>query len=104
MGQKFYHITLEGNVLKVGFGEPAQNDAIVKEAKATLDEMIANGTLAGGALIKVNGPASLPVVVVIAHAIGHLYETVACFDPKLGNRYVVSISHGTTYRLGDLID
>ena len=42
-----YNITLEGSVLKVGFGIPAQNDQIVKDAKARLDEMVAKGELTG---------------------------------------------------------
>jgi CRISPR-associated protein Csx3 len=90
-------------VLKVGFGDPAQNDQIVRDAVKRLDEMIKDGTLAGGSIIRVNGPASLPVAMAIAHAIAHLYEVVACFDPKLA-KYVVAVSHGTAYKLGDLID
>jgi len=89
-------------MLKVSFGEPAQNDEIVRDAVARLDEMTKSGELAGGSVIKINGPASLPVAVAIAHAVNHLYETVAVFDPKLG-KYVVAVSHGT-YKAGDLID
>ncbi|MBU4314730.1 MAG: CRISPR-associated protein Csx3 [Actinobacteria bacterium] len=103
MAQKFYRIALEGDVLKVAFGEAAQNDQIVAEASTTLAEMTASGELAGGPIVKINGPASLPVAVAIAHAVGHLYETVAVFDPKLG-KYVVAVSHGTAYKPGDLID
>lgn len=99
----FYNINLTDNTLKIGFGEPAQNDQIVRDAKAKLYEMVNDGTLAGGELIKLNGPASLPVAVAIAHAVAHLYETVAVFDPKLG-KYVVSVSHGTEYTPGDLIN
>ncbi len=99
-----YKINLEdGNVLKVGFGDPAQNDQIVRDAVARLDEMVSAGELAGGKTIKINGPASLPVAIAIAHAVGHLYEVVACFDPKLA-KYVVSVSHGNNYKPGDLID
>jgi CRISPR-associated protein Csx3 len=99
-----YKITLEeGNLLRVGFGEPAQNDRIVKDAVARLDEMVKTGELAGGPLIKINGPASLPVAIAIAHAVAHLYEVVAVFDPKIA-KYVVSVSHGDTYKPGDLID
>lgn len=93
----------DDNVLKVGFGEPAQNDQIVKDAKLRLDEMISSGELAGGKVIKINGPASLPVAIAIAHAIAHLYEVVACFDPKLA-KYVVAVVHGEGYAIGDLID
>jgi len=54
-------------------------------------------------MIKINGPASLPVAAVITHAVAHRYGVVAVFDPKLG-RYVVAISHDETHRPGDLID
>ncbi len=98
-----YNIQLSADVLKVGFGAPAQNNQIVKDAKARLDEMVSSGELAGGPVIKIYGPASVPVAVTIAHAVAHLYEAVAVFDPKLG-KYVVSVSHGTAYQAGDLID
>lgn len=89
-------------VLKIGFAEPGQNDTIVQDAALRLDQMIASGELVGGALLKVNGPASLPVAFVIAHKVAHLYGVIACFDPKLA-RYVVCITHDPTYKLGDLI-
>ena len=98
-----YNITIEGGVMKVGFGTPAQNDQIVKDATARLDEMVAAGELPGGPVIKINGPASLPVAMAIAHAVGHLYAVVACFDPKLA-KYVVAISHDGSSQPGDLID
>jgi CRISPR-associated protein Csx3 len=99
-----YKIELEdGNVLKLGFGDPAQNDQIVRDAYARLTEMMESGELSGGEIVKINGPASLPVAMVIAHAIAHRYGAVACFDPKLG-KYVVSIAHGDQYSVGDLIE
>ena len=98
-----YKIALVDGVMKVGFGEAAQNDQIVKDAVTRLNEMVDGKELVGGKLIKINGPASLPVAVAIAHAVGHLYETIAVFDPKL-SKYVVSVTHGTEYKLGDLID
>lgn len=99
-----YQIILDADgVLRVGFGDPAQNDKICREVAVLLEQMIVEGTLAGGPLIKINGPASLPVAVVIAHAVSHLYEAVAVFDPKLG-QYVVAVSHGNQLRVGDLID
>jgi len=97
-----YNVNLEGNILKVGFGEPSQNDEIVRDAVKRLEEMKESGELAGGPIIKINGPASLPVAVAIAHAVNHLYETIAVFDPKLG-KYVVAVSH-SAYNPGDLID
>jgi len=101
----YYNISFDPQtgIMKVGFGDPAQNDQIVRDAVARLNEMTESGELSGGPLIKINGPASLPVAVVIAHAVSHLYEAVAVFDPKIA-KYVVSVSHGGTYRPGDLID
>lgn len=98
-----YNISLDGDILRLGFGEPAQNDAIVRDAVARLAEMVEGGELAGGSIIRLNGPASLPVAVAIAHAVAHLYEVVAVYDPKLA-KYVVATSHGSAYRPGDLID
>lgn len=99
-----YKISLEaGGLLRVGFGDPAQNDQIVKDAVARLDEMVKAGELAGGTVLKINGPASLPVAVAIAHATSHLYGVVGVFDPKL-DKYVVAVSHGAAYKPGDLID
>lgn len=98
-----YKIEKTGDVLKVGFGEPAQNDQIVRDVVTRLGELTASGELSGGPMIKINGPASLPVAVAIAHAVAHLYEVVAVFDPKL-NKYVVSVSHSLNHKPGDLID
>lgn len=98
-----YNIEMDGDVMRVGFGTPAQNDEIVRDAVARVGEMVKTGELAGGKLIKINGPASLPVAMVICHAVAHLYEVVAVFDPKLG-KYVVAIAHGNEYQPGDLIE
>lgn len=97
-----YKIGWEGEVLKITFGEPAQNDRIVQDAAARLEEMIEAGELTGGSLLKINGPASVPVAFVIAHKVAHLYGAIAYFDPKLG-QYVVCITHHPDYKLGDLI-
>jgi CRISPR-associated protein Csx3 len=97
-----YNIALtDEDILTIGFGEPAQNDQIVRDATARLDEMIKSRKL-GGELIRINGPASLPVAMVLAHKLGHLYQAIACFDPKLG-KYVVVIAHGAKYAVGDLV-
>lgn len=103
MAGQFFKIELTGDVLKVGFGEPAQNDVIVRDASERLAELTSMGQLSGGPLLRINGPASLPVAVVIAHAVAHLYEAVGVFDPKLA-KYVIAVSHGTTYKVGDLVD
>ena len=85
-------------LLKVGFGDPAQNDQIVRDASALLDDL---GEI-GGLLALVNGPASLPVAMVICHRLAHRFGAVACFDPKLSG-YVVSVTHNPEFPLGTVI-
>ena len=92
---------LEGVVLfRIGFSDPAQNDQIFKDAQAILDELVAGET--GGQLALLNGPASLPVAMVLAHHLGHRYAAIGVFDPKMG-AYVVSASHDPKRPLGSLI-
>lgn len=98
-----YHINLDGDTMKVGFGDAASNNQIVSDVAGILDDMKADGTLVGGPLLKINGPASLPVAFVLAHAVLHIYGAVAVFDPKL-QKYVVAVAHGADYAVGDLID
>ena len=86
------------DLFKVGFGEPAQNNSIVRDADKALTGM---GEI-GGRLALVNGPASLPAAVVVAHHLLHRYAVVGIFDPKMAG-YVVAASHGGDYALGDLI-
>lgn len=94
---------VEGDVLRVGFGVDSENDQKVRDAKALLDELVTSGKITGGEVIRINGPASLPVAMVLAHGLGHLFHAVACFDPKM-SKYVVSIAHGEDYKVGDLLD
>ena len=102
-----YNIEVEttptGLLLRLGFGAPAQNNDIVREVKARMEELIGSGELAGGGALRINGPASLPVAGVIVHAVAHLFSTIGVFDPKL-NKYVVCIAHGNDFAVGDLID
>lgn len=93
----------ENKILRIGFAKPAHNDQIVQDATMQLDKLIKEGDISGGEVIRINGPASLPVAMAVAHALGHLYQAVACFDPKL-SKYVVSIAHGDKFKIGDLID
>lgn len=99
-----YHLDFVDDVLKINFGDPAQNDQIVQDAAARLEELSTSGVLKGGTLLKINGPASIPVAFVIAHKVGHLYGAIAVYDPKLGGKYVVCITHNPAYKLGDIID
>ncbi len=94
-----YNLVLDGNVLRVSFGSPASNDVIVKDAVAGLKDL----GLAGGPLLKVNGPASMPVSFALAHGVAHLYGAVAVWDPKIPG-YVVCVSHNPNYAIGDIID
>ncbi len=94
----------EDNVLRLGFGDaPAQNDALVKDATQQMSELIDGRIIRGGELIKLNGPATLPIAFVLAHKLNHLYQAVAVYDPKL-SKYVVVIAHGGKYSVGDLVD
>ncbi len=90
------------NILTVGFGEPAQNNQLVIDADKRLQTLINEKQITGGEIIKINGPASLPVAMVIAHKLTHLYQAIAVYDPKL-SKYVVSIAHGDKYAIGDLL-
>lgn len=93
MAERTYKITVEqtpnGVLLRLAFGQPAQNDQIVRDAVLALEEL----SLPGGETVLLNGPASLPVACAIAHGVGHLFKEVAVFDPKMA-AYVVAVSHG----------
>jgi len=93
-----YKIELDNDTLKVGFGEPATNCEIVRDAAVALTEL----QLQGGQLLKVTGSASMPAAFVLAHGTSHLYGAIAVFDPKL-SAYVVVVTHDPNYKLGDLI-
>lgn len=103
-----YYINIDEDVLKVKFGEPANGDQIVRDAALQLDEMIASGKLSGGRLLKIDGPASLPVCYLIAHKISHLYSAIAIFDPKIGREgyktFITAVSHSPAYKIGEIIE
>lgn len=82
----------------IGFGEPADNTAVVPDAV----EAIRGLGLKGGRGIRFHGPASLPAAMALAHAVAHLYGYVACYDPKLEG-YVVCISHDPARQVGQLL-
>lgn len=85
--------------LSIAFTDPAPNNLIVPAAAAAIAAL----NLKGGRGVLFNGPASLPVAMVLAHAVAHLYQFVACYDPKIA-RYVVAISHTPDFRPGDLLE
>lgn len=84
--------------LTVGFGDPGNNCDIVRDANQALLDL----NLAGGRLVLITGPASLPVAMVIAHHISHQFGAVGVFDPKLSG-YVIAISHDPQFVLGNFI-
>lgn len=85
-------------LFKVGFGDPSQNDEIVRAAQSRMDELVGEQ----GELALINGPASLPAAIVVAHGLLHRFAVVAVFDPKMAS-YVVASSHGGAYSVGDVI-
>ncbi|MEO0969554.1 MAG: CRISPR-associated protein Csx3 [Cyanobacteria bacterium J06639_18] len=98
-----YSIELQDETLQVNFGESSQNDDIVKDVVARLEEMNSMGKMTGGQLLKINGPIFIPVAFVLAHKVSHMYGAVAVFDPKIG-KFVICITHNPVYKLGELID
>lgn len=101
--QKYYILNLQGDLLKGRFGETAENDRIVAELDATLMAMLQNGEISATPnAIKFDGPASLQVVSLITHRLGHIVGALAFRDPKMfkldsenGHDFVVS--PGTKY-------
>ena len=53
---------------------------MVKDVEQRLEQLIENGDISGGEIIKINGPASLPVAMVFAHKLSHLYQAIACYS------------------------
>jgi len=82
-------------LLKVGFGDPATNAEIVPFVAE-------NAPDANGAVLLINGPASLPVAMALAHKYAHVFGAVAAFDPKLSG-YVVAISHDPELPVGKVL-
>ncbi len=94
------NLALDTSILYVGFGEPANNDQIVKDAiaavKAIKEELHSR-------VLRVNGAASMPVTFAISAEIGNVTKAIAVFDPKL-KKYVVSVTRTPEHQIGDLID
>jgi CRISPR-associated protein Csx3 len=99
-----YLTELVGKILQVGFGQPADNDRIVRDATDQIDRLIANGEMTGGEILCINGRASMPVCFAIAAKVGHIFGAIAVSDPKLGkDTFVVTITHSPTYQLGEVL-
>lgn len=104
-----YLLRLEGDTLYGAFNraEPAGGDRLVLDASRALDEMIEQGILTGGSLLKVEGPQSVAVAYTLAQRLAPLYGAIAVMDPKAcrpGYKvYIVAISRGGGYQVGDLL-
>jgi CRISPR-associated protein Csx3 len=105
-----FHLSLTGDTLRVGFNreQSADGDRLVKDANAQLDQMLDQGLLTGGKLLKIDGPQSISVAYLLAHRLAPLYGAIAIFDPKIGQEgyrtYIVAISQGSAYQVGDLVE
>lgn len=97
------------NTLKVGFNPQiiAEGDRIVRDTAIQIEKLLESGRLKGK-FLKISGRASILASFVIASKIAHCYGAIALFEPKEGDtnidRYIVAISHGTDYRVGDVLN
>lgn len=92
--------TAPGKLFRVGFGDPAPSNEIAREVDTRLAEIKASGVC--GPLALVNGPMAVVIGLQVGHILSHLFGSVGVFDPKLGG-YVVALSHGGPYAVGDVI-
>lgn len=97
-----YHLDIVWDTLKLKFGEAASNDEIVAYIEKILKQKIETKEILGWEIIKLDWPASLPVAVVLAHKLAHLYGTIAVRDPKMG-KFVVAVSHSGNFKVWDMI-
>ena len=109
-GSPSFLIYWEHEVLsaKINNGVKVDGDRIVQDAETQLEKLISSGQLSGGKQLLINGRATVLASFAIANKVAHLYSSVAVFDPKLGDkgldRYVVVISHGQDYQIGETFD
>lgn len=84
-------LNTETGVLTIGFGAPSTNAEMVK----IIPELIREIKRKSGPIrvLKINGPASLPIAVMIGASLCGWYDVVSVFDPKLGGYVVVDVDH-----------
>jgi CRISPR-associated protein Csx3 len=105
-----FQLSLTGDTLRVGFNreQSVDGDRLVKDANAQLDQMLDQGLMTGGKLLKIDGPQSIPVAYLLAHRLAPLYGAIAVLDPKIGQEgyrtYIVAISQGSAYQVGELVE
>ena len=100
LGEVFDLEVAKGQEIKIGFGDPASNDLIVIDAIAGARRVTSQVM---GAVLLLNGAASLPVAVALSHEFAHIVKAIAVRDPKL-DAYVVSVSHDSNFSVGSLIE
>ena len=100
MTSSAYNMVLDGDVLNIGFGESPTDIEVVLAAQELINDLRGE---AQGKHLKLNGPASLSVAVMIGHAFGNTNQTIAVFLPKL-QQYIVVVSFVKSIPVGTLID
>jgi CRISPR-associated protein Csx3 len=90
-------------ILDVGFGLPATNQEIVRDAyNNRINEMIKCNVIDSNVVL-INGPISTPVLGCITTQLKSIVPAIGIFDPKLQG-YVIYYSVNNVYSVGDLID
>lgn len=87
-------------ILRCKFGEPAENDQIVLDAREQLGRI--KPLVMGPGCLKINGRMSVQVAAVIASELAHICAALAFFDPKVGV-YIVCVTHSPDYHFGQVI-
>jgi CRISPR-associated protein Csx3 len=99
-----FEIKVEGkNILRVGFVGRAEGNQVVRDASARLDELISSGVFPSGGLVKINGPLSIPVALMLSHRLMKRFRAVGTYDRRSA-KYIISASEDSAYRVGDLVD
>ncbi|MCR4284129.1 MAG: CRISPR-associated protein Csx3 [Parcubacteria group bacterium] len=93
----------------VGRFEEKKVDNIIRDVVTCLGEMILDGIIRGGKILRVKidyRPATvgIPVAIAIGRATADLYRAVAVFDPELAKYVVTATTYEGHYKLGELID
>ncbi len=96
-------IQRDGDTLTFKHASDGNASAKVKDTATRMAEMDANGELAGGGLIKVNGPLLVPVAAVFGHFLAHRFSAVAFFAPPMNSFVVVSVHGHPDLKVGDVL-
>ncbi len=88
-------------VIRIGFNPEvtATNEQLVVDATTAIRAVVEQ---VQGKVVVFNGPASLPVTMVLTHAVVHVAKAVGGYDPKLA-AYVIAVSHDPAYVVGQVV-